>query len=791
MRSAVLRKSVTDLTRRKARSSFAVATLTLAVTSVGILALPSLADRAMRKEMAESRLPHLTLSTRPLELSAAQLGALARIPNVVAVEPRSDFFTRAYVGERRADALVVGVRDFGRQDADVVDVTSGAPPGPEALLSEAQNARQDRYDGGAGDVLRVISAGGEIRALRVSGTGRNLQLGQEVVSEDWIVLYATPETVAGLRGGSGYTSLAFRLRDTSPAAVESTVAGVDRYLRATTAFTSFTELPSVRDSATWPGKEEVEDLSTVLSIVSLLALVSAFVLISTTMTTLVGEQTGEIGTMKALGARRRQIAGVYLRTALLLGALGAVVGSLLGVVLANVLNGFFLSTFFAVEPGFAVDVPTVLVSLALGVAGPPLAALPSIRRAVRLSVREAIQATGSAVGGPDAVGTALRSVRFLPRTAQIGLGGVGRRMRRSLATTLQVALAVATLLAMTGLATGATESSRLSWSSHDWDLWLGSGLERPLDARAARLIRSAPGVAEAEPVITSDVELGGREAFVWGVGAQTRLRYRLASGRWYSAAEEQSRARVAVVERNIARLTATEVGDVVRATTVAGPVKLRVVGIASNQQEDGTVLYVPLETVRAVLGAPDVANGYWIATESPAEGLIDRTATRLEDVLTAAGYDVGIEITYVAERDEIAKNRTLTTTITVLGFLIVAISMVGLANAITMSVLERTREIGVLRTIGARARDVRRIFAAEGLAMAVLGWLLGMPLGYALDRALVWLIERELDVQMVFAFPPWNLPLALVGTVVLGLLVMLVPIRRAVRLRPGEAIRYA
>ena len=54
--------------------------------------------------------------------------------------------------------------------------------------------------------------------------------------------------------------------------------------------------------------------------------------------------------------------------------------------------------------------------------------------------------------------------------------------------------------------------------------------------------------------------------------------------------------------------------------------------------------------------------------------------------------------------------------ITVLGFLIVAMSMVGLANAITMSIIERTREIGILRCVGARARDVRRIFATEGVA---------------------------------------------------------------------------
>ena len=118
-------------------------------------------------------------------------------------------------------------------------------------------------------------------------------------------------------------------------------------------------------------------------------------------------------------------------------------------------------------------------------------------------------------------------------------------------------------------------------------------------------------------------------------------------------------------------------------------------------------------------------------------------------------------------------------------------SMVGLANAITMSIIERTREIGILRCIGARARDVRRIFATEGVALALAGWLLGIPLGYALTRLLVWLIWEIVDVRIPVVFPPWNIALALVGTVVLALLVMLLPLRRAVRFRPGEAIRYA
>jgi ABC-type lipoprotein release transport system permease subunit len=126
-----------------------------------------------------------------------------------------------------------------------------------------------------------------------------------------------------------------------------------------------------------------------------------------------------------------------------------------------------------------------------------------------------------------------------------------------------------------------------------------------------------------------------------------------------------------------------------------------------------------------------------------------------------------------------------------IGLLIVAISMTGLANALTISVLERTREIGILRSIGARARDVRRIFAAETLALGLAGWLIGIPLGYALDVFLVWLVKKAINFDLTLAFPVGNVLLALVGTVLLALLVTALPIRRAAHFKPGDALRYA
>jgi len=75
--------------------------------------------------------------------------------------------------------------------------------------------------------------------------------------------------------------------------------------------------------------------------------------------------------------------------------------------------------------------------------------------------------------------------------------------------------------------------------------------------------------------------------------------------------------------------------------------------------------------------------------------------------------------------------------------------------------------------------------------LALAGWLLGIPFGYALDRFLVWLVWEVVDVRIAFVFPPWNIALALVGTVALALPIMLLPVRRAVHFRPGEALRYA
>ena len=403
------------------------------------------------------------------------------------------------------------------------------------MLTDAQNASGGRYKGVAGDRIRVVGVGDRTHSLRVTGVGRNLEWSQMGVNGDFVVLYATPATAAELAGQPGYSLLAFQLADASTAAANRTVDDVRGYLRANTSFTRFSDLPSMREPGTYPGKELFDQLASLMNVFTVLALLAASVLVANTMGTLIGEQRREIGMMKAIGGTRRQIRRVYLLTALLLGGIAAVLGVGLGVVISNAIVGFFGSSFFAISPGWAVSVPVVVVSLVLGLVGPPLMALPAIRRGTRVPVREALEEVPSLEGGARIVDKALRRVTFLPRTAQIGVRSVTRRTRRSLATVVQIALAVGTLIGVLALMNSVTSTTEAAWNQLHYDLDLNTVVGKPLDTEADRLIRTTPGVAIAQPVLMNMVKADGKDASLWGLPPRPMFDQKVVAGRWFTA----------------------------------------------------------------------------------------------------------------------------------------------------------------------------------------------------------------------------------------------------------------
>lgn len=793
MSTTLSRKAWRDVGRRRARAVLTAATIALAATGFGLLAVPSLIDRTMSDEVSRTHLYDITLSVRDLSFGDAQARELTAIPNVKTVSARVTYSTRALVGQRRIPVTIWGVADFTHQPIDAVRVTDGSAPAGGQVLADDGNGRSVDVSLGAGERVRLVTADGTVAAPEVTGSGRSLAFWQGPWTyPKQLILFATNDTVRGLSGIRGVNNIALRLDDTSPEAVDATVIRLQTWLTDTAGPGALTDMPLTRNKGDWPGRVFAHQMTTFVYVMACLALVTAVFLIANTMNTLMAEQTAEIGVMKAIGGRRRQIAGVYLRAALYLAGFGVLLGVPLGALLASTIAGFVTSSVLGVPGKAAVSVPVMVFGAVFAVALTVAATVPALRRALRIPVREALQSQGAGnTFGISRLDRLLMHGRALPRTLRFGTRNLVRNKRRAAATTLQVALAVATALGFMNMAISFNRSLNADFAVIGWDasMYAPPGAPR-LDANARQVAATTAGVDRVEPVLQNTVEFAGESFPILGTSGTGLYHPDLRAGSWYGAHDVEQGAAVAVIGPNLARENHLRAGDTVTVRTAGGNAELRVIGIDSSQQQSGRVFYVPLRWLQRATGWGDASNLLWLSTADASRSAVDRTTNAVEDALTASGYRVAPEKLYALKAQNKAANDSVINMIVVVGGVVVAIGIVGLVNAMTMSVIERTREIGILRCVGARARDIRRAFAAESVVQAALGWTIGLPLGWLLSWGLarLTLVIMELEIATVFDFVTALAVLA--TTVALAAAVVLIPVRRAARTSPGDALRY-
>ena len=131
----------------------------------------------------------------------------------------------------------------------------------------------------------------------------------------------------------------------------------------------------------------------------------------------------------------------------------------------------------------------------------------------------------------------------------------------------------------------------------------------------------------------------------------------------------------------------------------------------------------------------------------------------------------------------------------IFGSLALTVASLGIINTLVMAILERRREIGILKALGAADRDVRRLFFAEAGAMGLLGGVLGVAIGWMIGRALtfatnVYLARQELPPIDLSSIPWWMVAGAIAFSFFVSLAAGMYPASRAARLNPVEALRY-
>jgi putative ABC transport system permease protein len=297
-------------------------------------------------------------------------------------------------------------------------------------------------------------------------------------------------------------------------------------------------------------------------------------------------------------------------------------------------------------------------------------------------------------------------------------------------------------------------------------------------------------VTLAEPLIENDVEVHGQQYMAYGLGPSTQYRYKLSSGRWFTAADTATSPNVIVLGPTVARPASARVGQRITVDTPAGQTQATVVGIDSVFINNGDSVFFPLAQFQRLTNSAGTVNALWLTTRSPSDQFVNQVSASVQARLGRAGYPATIQKSYVVTAQNASANNSIVTLLEVLGLLVVAIALIGLVGTLTLALIERTREVGILRCLGAGARQIRRVFNAEAVVLATAGWALGSLLGYALFLGLVAFVQHEFGFTVARVFPLVSLPVALVAVVFVTLLVVRPTLRRAVRIDPGRALRY-
>ena len=339
MASVLTRKSYRELTRHRIRSLLTIITIAATVTGLWLFAIPFGLDAAVAQRMETDQHHDIQLSpdnlvyvqdqAEPMPadrvISDSELDGLRALPNVKAVEARPVMWTQMRRGTQTEDIWLVGVEDFADQHVNVVSVEEGEAPtaSPDRLsaLLDAPATPGERISIKAGD--------GKFYPFDVSGSGGTLRWSARAVDIGGIV-YVPAETVRLFTASVGFNSLALRLVDNTVEATEATLADMRAYLASVAPEMTYWKVPDVPQSGSWYGKDQIFRLVPLLYVIAFTALASAFILVSTTMNTIVSQQTAEIGVMKAIGGSRKTIMACYLRSVLLLGGIGTAIGTAAG-----------------------------------------------------------------------------------------------------------------------------------------------------------------------------------------------------------------------------------------------------------------------------------------------------------------------------------------------------------------------------------------------------------------------------------------------------------------------------
>ncbi len=553
------------------------------------------------------------------------------------------------------------------------------------------------------------------------------------------------------------------------------------------------------------GRTFFDGITMVQELLAVICVVMSAILVYNTLSNLITQQTDQIGILKAIGGRTRTIAGVYLISTLVYGTLAFLIALPLGALTAFVLSKSFLNLFNIDFDQFQYSNQAVIFQALSALAAPLLAGLPPILQGARLTVREAIASYG--LGGDYRSGWLDHLVesigkRWLPSYYAQSLGNMFRHKGRLLMTQLVLVGAGSSFLMIMSLNSSITLTLDNFFRRQDYESTLYFDKNQRAD-RVSTFAQSVPGVEQVELRLIqgANMYVEGQLVKEAGIGANIKgiaensdfFRPLIVSGRWLAPGDGSA----IVISRDTAKKNDIHVGDTVTLNLgemgkdewlVVGTYEPVFVGTFNVE-----TIYAPAEALYKTSKKYDQGSELLLRTTSTEGEFTFKVTDNLKELFESHSMKVVDSQTQAALRTTNEWQFSIVTSMLLaLSIIVALVGGIALMGALSIGVIERTKEIGVLRAIGAKSPIILGMFVMEGIFQGGLSWLISIPVSYLASPSVASALGHAMFGATLDYQYNWGAVLIWLGIIILvSALASLFPARGATRISVRDSLAYA
>lgn len=803
--NSIWTKIKADLLLHPARTLLAITSIAIGIFVVGtLLGMMDLELSQMDAAHRQSSPSHISLILRK-DVPLDSIKAIQSVPDVAAVDTLTQFTVR-YKTPNNADwqlGTIVFRNDYKQQRYDQLTLLSGAWPkannlAVERLSMKAASLKTDdsiQFETTNGAVTMPI--GGVIRHPFVKPPKFGGQL--------HFFIDAAIAPIFGIPENSFRQILVQITPPYNAYKARSVAAAIRTKLAEQHINVNATLLQNPEQH--W-GRPFFAGINLVLTVMAWASLALSSVLILNTVSAVITQQTDQIGIMKSMGGKCRTIARIYLSEVFVLAVLALLLAIPASLGAAYLSSRWLLDLFNIELNQFSYSNRALGFMVVGGLVAPLLASLWPIWHGASLTVREALASYGL---GADYTRRGLsgwlesKIINTLPTLYAVALGNLLRRKARLLWT--QTVLIIAGVLFMIIMSLIASVNLTLDHElarSH-YAVRLGFSTDQP-SQQITSIVNSVPQTRGIEFWQRLPAELSqGKKRLrqVGSLGLQmialpvSSQMYQplIVAGRWFIPSDAGQN--VLVLNAATAELNGIKAGDSLEVTVAQHSSNWQVIGLYRWFAGSGYAiepLYAPLDTVQALTHN---SKHYALALLSASISTLTEEKS-YADTLKKAFQDHHIPLDFYTtistlEQRQFAKNQFKPITGMLLGLasMIAAVGGIGLSGTLAIGVLQRTREIGVLRAIGARSATIFNLFMLEGFLHGILAWLISIPVAYLLAEPLakkLGQIMLELQLDFVFSTLSVGLWLAIILSIVV--VASYWPARYATRIVVRDSLNY-